>query len=367
MIPFKTGVHVIGADFCARQEELEWLREIMESAGRVYVVGERRIGKSSLIAEAVRPLKDTRAVFVDLMALKDLEDLTHRLGQAMLTSETQQSRVLSLMRSLSSLRPSMTMDSTTGSPSITFAPGTGKQLETLDELFTVIGRWKRAVVVLDEFQDVLTLGDSRRVLARIRSLVQTQRNVAFIYSGSIRNQMEDIFTNQESPFFNSASRLWVGPLDRALFRRYLQTRFARGGRSASTQRLDAILDACHENPGHVQRFCISLWQVTSEGREISDDDMSDAWSVLFGMQRDAYELTLTTLSSQQTRVLRTLAHVGGESTLSSDFIEMTGITLSPSVRKAMVSLVARRLVQKDQTTYRICDPFLAAWLRRQAT
>ena len=367
MIPFKTGVHVIGPDFCARQSELEWLRELMESAGRVYVVGERRIGKSSLIAEAVRPFRDIRAVFVDLMALKDLEDLTHRLGQAILTSETQQSRVMSLMRSLSSLRPSMTVDSTTGSPSITFAPGTGQRLETLDELFGVIGGWKRAVLVLDEFQDVLTLGDSRRVLARLRSLVQTQQKVAFVFSGSIRNQMEEIFTNQESPFFNSASRLRVGPLDRALFRRYLQTRFAGGGRSVSMPRLDAILDACHDNPGHVQRFCISLWQVTSEGREISDADMVEAWNVLFGMQRDAYELTLTTLSTQQTRVLRALAHIGGESTLSADFIEMTGITLAPSVRKAMVTLVARRLVQKDQTTYRICDPFLAAWLRLQAT
>ena len=123
MIPFKTGVHVTGPDFCQRKKELEWLRELVESAGRVYLVGERRIGKSSLVAEAVRPLKDMRAVFVDLMAVKDIEDLTHRVGQAVLASETRQSRVLSLMRSLSSLRPSVTVDSLTGSPSVTNAPG----------------------------------------------------------------------------------------------------------------------------------------------------------------------------------------------------------------------------------------------------
>lgn len=367
MIPFKTGVHVTGSDFCARKQELIWLRELVESASRVYVVGERRIGKSSLIAEAIRPFTDIRAVFVDLMALKDVEDLTHRIGQAILTSETKQSRVLSLMRSLSTLRPSMTIDSTSGSPSITFAPGTGKQLETLDELFATIGRWKRTVLVMDEFQDILTIRDANRVLAKVRSLLQTQQNVAIIYSGSIRNQMEDIFTNQESPFFNSASRLWVGPLDRTLFHSYLQTRFTQGNRRISTHHLDAILNICHDNPGHVQRFCISLWQVTSHGQEISKKDMHDAWDVLFGMQRDAYEMIITTLSPQQTKVLRTLAHVGGASTLSSDFIEKTGITLAPSVRKAMVALVEKRLVQKEQTTYRVCDPFLAAWLRLQAT
>lgn len=367
MIPFKTGVHVTGPDFCRRKKELEWLRELVESAGRVYLVGERRIGKSSLVAEAVRPLKDVRAIIVDLMAVKDIEDLTHRVGQAVLASETRQNRVLSLMRSLSSLRPSVTVDSLTGSPSVSFAPGTGRQLETLDELFTMIAKWRRAVVVLDEFQDVLTLGDSRRILARLRSLVQTEQKVAFVFCGSIRNQMEEIFTDQESPFFNSASRLWVGPLDRALFRRYLQNRFARGDRRVTEIHLDAILDACHDNPGHVQRFCISLWQVTSEGQEISASDLAEAWQVLFGMQRDSYEMALTTLSPQQTRVLRALAHIGGESTLSAEFVALTGITLAPSVRKAMTKLVDRRLVQKDQTTYRICDPFLAAWLRMQAT
>jgi hypothetical protein len=367
MIPFRTGVHVTGADFCPRKKELEWLRESVESAGRVYVVGERRIGKSSLIAEAIRPRKALRPVFVDLMALKDLEDFTHRLGQAILASEKRQSRVLTLMRSLASLRPSVTLDSTTGSPSVSFVPGTGTRLETLDEIFAVIGQLKNAVVVLDEFQDVLTLRDSRRILARLRGLIQTQQSGSFVFSGSIRNQMEEIFTNQESPFFNSATRLWVGPLDRALFLKYLRKRFERGDRHVAMHHMEAILDACHENPGHVQRFCISLWQVTSRGQEIGKADMAEAWNMLFGMQRDAYELALTTLSPQQARVLRALAHVGGESTLSAKFTAVTGITLAASVRKAMVKLVARRLVQKDETTYRICDPFLAVWLRLRAS
>ncbi len=83
------------------------------------------------------------------------------------------------------------------------------------------------------------------------------------------------------------------------------------------------------------------------------------------MQRDAYELLIDPLSSQQTRVLRALARVGGETTLSAAFVEVTGITLAPSVRKAMMKLVARRLIQKIDTTYRFCDPFMAAWLRRQ--
>ena len=99
MIPFRTGVHVTGRDFCPRKKELAWLRECIKSSGRVYVVGERRIGKSSLVVEAMRPLRSLRSVYVDLMALKDIEDLTHRFGQALIGAEKRQSRVMAVVRS----------------------------------------------------------------------------------------------------------------------------------------------------------------------------------------------------------------------------------------------------------------------------
>lgn len=365
MIPFKTGVQVTGRDFCPREEALGWLRESIQSSGRVYVIGERRIGKSSLIAESVRPLKAVRPVFVDLMAVKGLEDITHRLGQALLRTEKRQGRLMTLVKSLSSLRPAISVDSITGSPSVTFAPGTGNRLETLDDLFALIEQWRNAVVILDEFQDILELSDAAQIIAKLRSLIQQQQVTAFVFCGSIRNRMEEIFTSEQSPFFNSAVRLFVGPLDRKLFRDFLRQRFQGGKRHISDRLLDTVLDACHDNPGHVQRFCISLWQVTSEGQELGDKDIVAAWSMLFAMQKDSYELLLPSLSPHQTKVLRALAHAGGASTLSSSFIETTGITLAPSVRKAMVALVERRLVQKIDTTYSFCDPFLAVWLRQQ--
>ena len=363
MIPFRTGVQVTGHNFCPRNKELKQLRECMVSSGRVYLVGERRIGKTSLIAEAARSLKKSKPIFIDLMAVKDLEDVTHRVGRALIRSEKQQNGLLALVKTLSTLRPSISIDPATGSLSVTFTPGTGTRLETLDELFDAIGKRKHTVVVLDEFQDVLDIKDARQITAKLRGLIQQQQNTAFVFCGSLRNRMEDLFTDEQSPFFNAAVRLPVGPLDRPLFKRFLLKRFRDGKRSVPDPLLDSIIDACHDNPGHIQRFCISLWQATSSGQTITEADMAAAWGVLFSMQKDAYELTLTTLSPQQTKVLRALAYAGGASTLSANFIITTGITLAPSIRKAMTKLIDRRLVQKTNTTYQFCDPFLAVWLR----
>ena len=365
MIPFKTGVQVTGKDFCPRAEELRQLCELMESSSRVYIVGERRIGKTSLIAEAARHLGKTRPVFVDFMAVKSLEDITHRLGQAILRAEKQQSRLLSMVKHLSSLRPAISIDSITGSPSVAFAPGSGEQLETLDSLFYILEKEKNRVLVLDEFQDIAALNDSPRILARLRNLIQQQPQTGVVFCGSVRSQMEDMFTNETSPFFNAAVRLRVGPLDREIFCRFLLKRFQAGDRTVPAPLMNSIIEACQNNPGHVQRFCISLWQATAHGQEIREKDVTAAWEVLFAMQKDAYELLLAALSPQQMKVLHALARTNGSSGISSEFISSTGIALAPSVRKAMLKLVQRRLVQRTGTSYRFCDPFLAAWLRQQ--
>ena len=365
MIPFKTGVQVTGKDFCPRSEETRQLCELMQSSSRVYVVGERRIGKTSLIAEAARRLGNMRPVFVDLMAVKTLEDLTHRLGQAILRAEKKQNRLLAITKHLASLRPSISIDSTTGTPSVTFGPGTGTRLETLDSLFAVMEKEKHRQLVLDEFQDIAALNDSEQILARLRSLIQQQQKTGVVFCGSVRSQMEALFTLESSPFFNAAVPLPVGPLDRTLFRRFLLKRFNSGERTVPECMMDSIMDACQNNPGHIQRFCISLWQISSRRQMIGEKDVVAAWETLFAMQKDAYELLLATLSPQQMKVLCALAKTKGSSGLSSDFIASTGITLAPSVRKAMQKLVQRRLVQKTGTTYRFCDPFLAAWLRQQ--
>lgn len=49
MLPFRTGMRVTGKVFCGRASELTALREYLHSAGRVCVVGERRVGKTSMV------------------------------------------------------------------------------------------------------------------------------------------------------------------------------------------------------------------------------------------------------------------------------------------------------------------------------
>ncbi|MDY0211754.1 MAG: hypothetical protein RBR06_01965 [Desulfuromonadaceae bacterium] len=67
------------------------------------------------------------------------------------------------------------------------------------------------VVFLDEFQDVLNCQDSDRLLALLRSYIQHQPDIPYLFAGSTRHQMYDIFIGYSSPFFKS-----VLPMDSEL-------------------------------------------------------------------------------------------------------------------------------------------------------
>jgi hypothetical protein len=81
------------------------------------------------------------------------------------------------------------------------------------------------------------------------------------------------------------------------------------------------------------------------------------------MQDKEYELILRNISPQQLQTIRTLARIGGESNLSRELVEETGIALMPSVAKALNGPVMKRLVRKEGAVCRIGDPFLAVWLQ----
>jgi hypothetical protein len=79
--------------------------------------------------------------------------------------------------------------------------------DSMYEMFNDIERTHQErplVVVLDEFQDVLNCQDSDRLIAMLRSYIQHQPDIPYIFAGSIRHQMYDIFMGYSSPFFKSA-------------------------------------------------------------------------------------------------------------------------------------------------------------------
>ena len=244
MIPFKYGTIVTGKNFCGRQDLIKQLTEHIKSSQKCVIFGERRIGKSSLVYETMLRIRSSHyLVSVDLMEVKSLDDLCRRMIRSIMSVKWNLGIIQKIIGFISVLRPQIGVDPLTGLPTITIDQSRQLNEETLENIFKILketSKKKNIVVFFDEFQDMLNINDSKRVLAELRGKVQIQEEISFIFAGSIRNKMVTIFTDSDSPFFKSAIPMHIDPLSKSEFQIFIENKFVSGKRTLSEGMIDKI-------------------------------------------------------------------------------------------------------------------------------
>src|SRR5690606_7561761 len=105
------------------------------------------------------------------------------------------------------------------------APETVEQ--ALDSLLE-ISKGRKLAVLFDEFQGVTKADPSARTLAAMRSRIQFHSTIPYLFAGSDRTKMLDVFTSPDSPFYKSAMTLSVDPIPADEFWTFLEERFQAG-------------------------------------------------------------------------------------------------------------------------------------------
>ncbi len=113
-------------------------------------------------------------------------------------------------------------------------------------------------MVFDEFQDILNLEDSYEALALLRSKIQFQSAIPYIFVGSIRHKMDAIFTHHDSPFFKSAIPMTVDPLPYKGFSQFLRKKFTKGQRKIDDETLKKVFEMANNISGDIQQLW-DLW------------------------------------------------------------------------------------------------------------
>ena len=365
MIPFKYGRVVCGRDFCGRKASIKELSEYIRSAQNIVLQGERRIGKTSLIVETASKLKKQKLLTVDLMAIKSSNDLCHRIIKAIIQLESGGSFLAKTLKLLSHLRPQIGIDPISNLPTISIDSSVQLAPDSLEEVFDLIQKLnqkKDLIIFLDEFQDVLNIPDSKQIMAILRSKVQYHDTIAYIFAGSIRNQMDEIFINPDSPLFKSALPLTLQAIDENEFSKFIKNKFAQGNREIPDLLLTRIYSYCDGITGDIQQLCEALWSISEGGEIIEENHFSAAFELIFSREWRAYELVMNELTEIQTKCLIGLANTDGFLPTSASFLKHTGIQQPSTVRKALTKLQKRNVIFKYEKRYRFVNPFFKSWL-----
>lgn len=370
--PFRFGDLALDEGFTDREEELGELKADIRNGQNVVVFAPRRFGKTSLVWRAAQELVrdgDALVAQVDLMRATTKEQLASKLAESIHDDVATpllraRDRAAQLFRNLR-VAPVMTVDPQTGSLGFTFRAGAAKAdvdatLERLLELPAELAaeRGKRVALVFDEFQEIVALDP--KLPSLMRAVFQAQPDVAHVYLGSKRALLEEIFNDENEPFWRSARQMELGPIPRRQFAVFIHERFAASGRTVRDDAVERVLDITGGHPYATQELCYALWEEPS-------GDVDAALARVLRSENAHFSLVWDRASRVQRLVLEALAREPAESITSMEYRSRHGLPTSSSVQTALEALLEDELVARIRAgEYRISEPFLAEWILANA-
>ena len=357
--------------FCDRKTETAELRRLIMNGNNVALIAPRRIGKTGLIENMFHQKDIARHYYtflIDIYATKNIEEMVLAMSTSMLSSlRPRGTKVMQTFVSLlSSLRTGVSFDPM-GNPSWNLEVGNIRQPRTtLDEIFRYINEAdKPCIVAIDEFQTVSSYPDTK-MEALLRTYIQHCRNAQFIFSGSQRSMMGEMFNNPSRPFYQSTSAMSLGciPLEQYI-------RFAQGHFETADKRLhaDVVTMVYQQFEGvtwYLQRVLNELFSMTSPGEECTTDMVGIAVTNILRANEFTYQSTLFQLPPKQKELLIAICKEGkARSLTSSAFIQKYHLPGSSSVQSAIKGLLDKNFVTASLGIYKVYDKFFSLWLSGQ--
>jgi hypothetical protein len=240
------------------------------------------------------------------------------------------------------------------------------QLRTLTRLADHV------VVCFDEFQRLNRCPGEPLAIIGSALMSTGQGNTSVLFTGSIREYLEMLLNNSREPLFNQATKKRLPSIRRADFQEWLEFQFEATGREIEEDALTHLLAISDAHPKRTQQLAWAAWQrggrhrigvgdVQAAFEELMDDQQAD-FAVLEEMLANGEEQDAT-----ERKALYLLADHAGDGLASRTLADRYGLGAHTTARKAMPRLVRRGLVeQADGGHWRIIDPFLAEWLRRNS-
>ncbi|MDQ3097032.1 MAG: ATP-binding protein [Chloroflexota bacterium] len=373
---FPIGGPVAAADLVGREDYLRRLVDRLGDGTHVLVAGPRRIGKTSIILEALRRLARRGALvaYMDCLGATDLRGLGERLANAVLAPLTGMERTLDRAQELAEGRSLGRVRYADLAPLLGVVRERSPQKAfelALDVPRMVAARsGKRVVVALDEFQSAGRLGP--RVFDVMRTHFQAQRGVAYAFLGSEEGVIEALFSEKGRAFYRFAqpldlaepgeTRFGIAPED---WLAYLVAKYRTKRVRIGEAEIDRILDATGGHPQDTMQLCARLLEIArdSDAQSIDGDLVSIAYERSLRELERPFALHWSDLGTHKylQQVARRIAH---EAVLYSAEADGTAVPRA-EVLRALDALRARGLIVKvGRGRYEFVEPMFGEYVRR---
>ncbi|MDF7799642.1 ATP-binding protein [Pontiellaceae bacterium B1224] len=369
--PFQYGGVVSGESFCNRTREAADLRRSVENAEKLFVYSERRLGKTSLIRKVLAdlPTDEYLTVYIDLWPTDGETSFVLACAKAFSEAmSTSTDKLLNTARTFfSRLVPSISANDD-GKAVITFGFDQKRpDIPLLEEVLAMPAKaakkeGKHIVVVFDEFQQILEY-ESDAVERLLRSSIQHQSEVAYIFCGSRKHLIQQMFMDSQRPMYRSGAHYPLGLIAEDHWQTFVSGKFQETGKQISPEIISELCALTEGHPFYTQHLCHPLWELCETGGAATSEMIQQATSLLLDRESYAFMNLWDSLTRNARRLLKGVAaEPVGTQVFAAEFIRKYQLGSSSNAQRAVDLLLKKDIIDKQEEGIVIPDRFFRLWI-----
>ena len=312
-------------------------------------------------------------IFVDILQTGNLQEFTYEFGKAVFetTASIGSKMMKQFAQTVQSLRGEYSMDPFTGMPKFSMSIGhIENAIYTIEEVFRFLEQAdKPCIVAIDEFQRIADYPE-KNVEAILRTHIQKMQNCEFIFAGSDRHLLGQMFLDYNRPFYESATILTLEKIEKAKYNAFAVAHFKEFEKNISADDVDRVYDLFDGNTFAMQKTLHTAFSLTNVNSTCTLDTIRRAIDDIIEDNDFTYRTHLMNIGLAQKEVLYAIARSGVAMQITrANFVNKYRLGSSSSVQSAVRKLkadgwVAECLNEDGQKGYQLNDYFLMLWIQK---
>ena len=196
------------------------------------------------------------------------------------------------------------------------------------------------------------------------------RNCEYVFAGSDRHLLGQMFQDYNRPFYESATIITLDKIERSKYNAFVLEHFAEFDRHIAAEDVDRVYDLFDGNTYAMQRTIHTAFSLTPEKQTCTLTTIRRAIDDIIEDNDFTYRSHLMPMSSSQKEVLYAVARSGIATQITgSAFVNKYRLGSASSVQSAIRKLKADGWLSEDmnqdgQKYYQLNDYFLMLWVQK---
>lgn len=369
--PFVTKGYAGPEYFCDRVKETNDLVKLLTNDNNMALISPRRLGKTDLIHHCFNQPQIRKKYYtfiIDVYATNSLEDFVEVFGKAIFDELKPLGKKAweQFFLAIKSVQQQISFD-INGNP--VWGLGWGKTVNpaiTLDEIFTYLNTAdKPCLVAIDEFQKIADYPNGQNVEAALRTHIQRCSNATFLFCGSKRHLMTEIFLSPSRPFYQSVITMGLAPISVEKYAEFAARLFMENGKRIDSAVVPKVYRLFNGVTAYMQRVMNVLFINTERDGLCTTDMIDSAIAYILDLSSEHYEMMYSQLSERQRHVfLAIAAERRAKNVSSSSFVRKHHLVSPSSVVSAIRGLLEKDFITQENNEYYVYDLLFTLWLER---